>query len=92
MDPAVDETERAAEPQPSEVGPSSREVGLRRAAIALAVLGGVITLGGLALNEFSSRGTSGVSGFAVADSEAVAQAESGPGPPSNCRPSMGARL
>lgn len=80
MDPAVDETERAAEPQPSEVGPSSREVGLRRAAIALAVLGGVITLGGLALNEFSSRGTSGVSGFAVADFEAVAQAESGPAP------------
>ncbi len=80
MDPVVDETERAAEPQPPQVGPSPREVGLRRAAIALAVLGAVIIVGGLALNELSTRGTSGVSGFAVADFAAVAQAESGPAP------------
>jgi len=80
MDPAVDETERGAEPAPPTVGSSSTEVGLRRAAIVLAVLGAVVTAGGLALNELSSRGTSGVSGLAVADFEAVAQAESGPAP------------
>ncbi|MEX0985595.1 MAG: TlpA disulfide reductase family protein, partial [Actinomycetota bacterium] len=53
---------------------------LRKAAIVVAVFGAVVIVVALALNEFSMRGASGVSGFAVADFEAQAQAESGPAP------------